>query len=349
MQYKILGKSGLRVSEICLGTMTFGEDWGWGSNKDISRKVFNTFVDKGGNFIDTANIYTQGTSENYLGEFMGDRREKFVLATKYTLNTDPKDPNASGNHRKNMIQAVEKSLKRLKTDYIDLYYLHAWDNMTPIEEVMRTFDDLVRQGKVLYCGISDTPAWIVSRGQTMAELRGMSHFVSLQLEYSLLERTIESEFLPMSNELDIAITAWSPLAMGALTGKYLNQKKDDNSRLELTKTTRSSWNDRYLNEKAVKIVQEVVNIAKEIGRTPAQVALCWLRQRPCVCIPIIGAKNVDQLVDNLACVEFELTWDQISRLDEVSKINLGFPHEFLKSDDIRPILYGETYDLIDKH
>lgn len=344
MQYKILGKSGLRVSELCLGTMTFGEDWGWGSNKDESRKVFDAFVDKGGNFLDTANIYTNGTSEKLLGEFIGEKREKFVLATKYTLNTDPKDPNASGNHRKNMVQAVEKSLKRLNTDYIDLYYLHAWDNMTPIEEVMRTFDDLVSSGKVLYCGISDTPAWIVSRGQTIAELRGLSHFVSLQLEYSLLERTIESEFIPMADKLDIAITAWSPLAMGALTGKYLNANSGD-SRLEKNK----AWQDRYLTEKGKKIVQEVVNVAKEIGRTPAQVALCWLRQRPCVCIPIIGAKTLDQIVDNMKCVDFELTWDQISRLDEVSKVDLGFPYEFLRSETIRPIMYGETYDLIETH
>ncbi len=344
MQYKILGKSGLRVSELCLGTMTFGEDWGWGSNKEDSRRIFDAFVDKGGNFLDTANIYTNGTSEKLLGEFIGDNREKFVIATKYTLNTDPKDPNASGNHRKNMVQAVEKSLKRLNTDYIDLYYLHAWDNMTPIEEVMRTFDDLVRAGKVLYCGISDTPAWIVSRGQTIAELRGLSHFVSLQLEYSLLERTIESEFLPMADQLDIAITAWSPLAMGVLTGKYLKANTGD-TRLEKNK----SWQERYINENSKKIVEEVVKIAKEIGRTPAQVALCWLRQRPCVCIPIIGAKTLNQLVDNMKCVDFELTWDQMTQLNEVSKVNLGFPYEFLRSDDIRPIMYGETYNLIETH
>ncbi len=344
MQYKILGKSGLRVSELCLGTMTFGEDWGWGSSKDVSRKVFDAFVDKGGNFLDTANMYTQGTSETYLGEFIAGKREKFVLATKYTLNTDPKDPNANGNHRKNLVQALNRSLKRLKTDYVDLYYLHAWDNMTPIEEVLRAFDDMVRAGKVLYCGISDTPAWVVSRAQTIAELRGWSPFISLQLEYSLLERTIESEFVPMAIELEMAIAAWSPLAMGVLSGKYLG-KSSQEGRLQKDET----WKQHYFNDRNQKIVQEVVNVAKEIGKTPSQVALCWLRQRPGVVIPIIGAKSVDQLKDNLGCCDFELTWDQISRLDEVSKVDLGFPHEFLRSEQMRPIMYGETFDLIDAH
>jgi aryl-alcohol dehydrogenase-like predicted oxidoreductase len=214
MRYKLLGKSGLRVSELCLGTMTFGEDWGWGSSKDESRKVYDAFLEAGGNFIDTANIYTNGTSERLLGEFMADHRDRIVLATKYTLAAPCNDPNAVGNHRKSMMQSVEASLKRLKTDYIDLYLLHVWDQITPIEEVMRAFDDLVRQGKILYAGVSDMPAWLVARGNTLAELWGWPAFVGLQIEYSLIERTPERELLPMAAALGLGITAWSPLAGG---------------------------------------------------------------------------------------------------------------------------------------
>ncbi len=214
MRYKLLGKSGLRVSELCLGTMTFGEDWGWGSSKEESRKVYDAFLEAGGNFIDTANVYTNGTSEKLLGEFMTGHRDKIVLATKYTNAAPGNDPNAAGNHRKSMMQAVEASLKRLKTDYIDLYWLHIWDQITPIEEVMRAFDDLVRQGKILYAGVSDMPAWIVAKANTLAELRGWTSFVGLQIEYSLIERTPERDLLPMAADLGLGVTAWSPLAGG---------------------------------------------------------------------------------------------------------------------------------------
>src|SRR5271167_5066445 len=220
MRYKLLGKSGLRVSELCLGTMTFGEDWGWGSSKDESRQVYDAFLEAGGNFIDTANVYTNGTSEKLLGEFMTGHRDRIVLATKYTNAAPGKDPNAAGNHRKSMMRAVEASLERLKTDYIDLYWLHIWDQITPIEEVMRAFDDLVRQGKILYAGVSDMPAWLVAKANTLAELRGWSSFVGLQIEYSLIERTPERELLPMAAEMGLGVTAWGPLANGVLTGKY---------------------------------------------------------------------------------------------------------------------------------
>src|SRR5271163_4252723 len=219
MRYKLLGKSGLRVSELCLGTMTFGEDWGWGSSMDESRKVYDAFLEAGGNFIDTANVYTNGTSEQLLGEFMAGHRDKIVLATKYTNAGPGKDPNAAGNHRKSMVQALEASLKRLKTDYIDLYWLHIWDQITPIEEVMRAFDDLVRQGKILYAGVSDMPAWLVAKANTLAELRGWSPFVGLQIEYSLVERTPERDLVPMAAARELGVTAWSPLAGGILTGK----------------------------------------------------------------------------------------------------------------------------------
>ena len=211
MKYYLLGKSGLRVSEICLGTMTFGEEWGWGSSKEESREVFKKYVDSGGNFIDTASNYTAGTSERYVGEFIAGDRDRFVIATKYTSNIRAGDPNAGGNQRKNMMQSLERSLRSLNTDYIDLYWIHAWDRLTPIEETMRALDDMVKLGKVLYIGISDAPAWVVSQANTLADLRGWTEFISIQIEYSLIERTSERELFPMARTLDIGVTAWSPL------------------------------------------------------------------------------------------------------------------------------------------
>ena len=233
MQYKLLGKSGLRVSELCLGTMTFGEDWGWGASKEESKKIYDVFREAGGNFIDTANIYTNGTSEEYLGEFIATERDAIVLATKYTNGLGDGNPNGSGNQRKSMVQSVEGSLKRLGTDYIDVLWLHTWDFMTPAEEVMRAFDDLIRAGKVLYIGISDAPAWVVSQCNTLAELRGWTQFIGLQIEYSLIQRDPERDLLPMAHTLDVGVTAWSPLASGWLTGKYTNGKDDgDDKRLD---------------------------------------------------------------------------------------------------------------------
>ncbi len=234
MRYKLLGKSGLRVSELCLGAMTFGEDWGVflrGSSKEDSKKILELYVDAGGNFIDTANNYQNGTSEKYVGEFIPPEREKFVLASKYTLTTNSSDPNASGSHRKNLIQSVESSLKRLNTKYIDLLWVHAWDYMTPIEEVMRSLDDLIRSGKVLYVGMSDAPAWVVARANTMSELQGWSPLIGVQIMYSLIERTPERELLPMARTLDIGVTAWSPLGGGLLSGKY-NEETQEQRRFE---------------------------------------------------------------------------------------------------------------------
>src|SRR5580698_2019016 len=231
MKYRLLGKSGLRVSEASLGTMTFGNEWGWGSPKAEAQKVYESYREAGGNFIDTANFYTNGTSEKFLGEFMQGHRESVVLATKYSNAAPGNDPNAAGNHRKNMMQAVEGSLKRLKTDYIDLYWVHIWDKLTPVEEVMRGLDDLVRAGKVLYVGISDAPAWWIAQANTLAHLRGWSPFVGLQIEYSLIERTVERELIPMAQALNIGVTAWSPLANGVLTGKYHGQKASETDRM----------------------------------------------------------------------------------------------------------------------
>src|SRR6202522_1317386 len=230
MKHRLLGKSGLRISEASLGTMTFGDEWGWGSPKAESQKVYEAYREAGGNFIDTANFYTGGTSEKFLGEFMQGHRDSVVLATKYSNASPGNDPNAAGNHRKSMVQALEASLKRLKTDYIDLYWLHLWDQITPIEEVMRAFDDLVRQGKILYAGVSDMPAWVVAKANTLADLRGWTSFVGLQIEYSLIERTPERDLLPMAADLGLGVTAWSPLAGGILTGKQLQARGAKESR-----------------------------------------------------------------------------------------------------------------------
>lgn len=341
MRYKLLGNSGLRVSELCLGTMTFGEDWGWGSDKEESRAVFQAFAEAGGNFLDTANFYTNGTSETLVGEFVKGDREKWVIATKYSLNTRPGDVNACGNHRKNLFQAVEASLKRLGTDYIDLLWLHIWDSLTPIEEVMRAFDDLVRMGKVLYIGISDSPAWIVSQANTLATLRGWTPFIGLQIEYSLKERTPERELLPMAKALNIGVTAWSPLGGGVLTGKY-NQPNPVDGRLSMTDQP------FQILDRDLKIAETVLEIAREIGKSPAQVALNWLRNRPNSVIPIIGARRLSQLQDNLACVDFNLTGEHLQRLDNISAISLGFPQELLASQFVRDILLGGVAAQLDR-
>ena len=348
MRYKLFGNTGLRVSELCLGAMTFGEEWGWGASREESQQLFDAFVQAGGNFIDTANHYTNGVSEKYVGEFIAAERERFVLATKYTLNGRPDDPNGGGNHRKSMVQALNASLKRLGADYIDLYWLHAWDFKTPVEEVMRAFDDLVRAGKVLYIGISDAPAWIVSRANTLAELRGWSSFVGLQIQYSLIERTSERDLLPMARALDIAVTAWGPLGGGLLTGKY-NPEADKNAATN-ARYSISPWGQEMMHDRNLGIAAAVVKLAGEIGRTPSQVAINWVRQQKRgIIMPIIGARKLSQLQDNLACLDFTLTDEQIQRLDAASAIELGFPHDFLTQEGVQQVLYGNTLPLIDHH
>ena len=340
MRYKLLGKSGLRVSELCLGTMTFGEDWGFGASKGESRKQIDLFAEAGGNFIDTSINYTDGSSEKILGELLSGRRERFVIATKYSLTKpDSKDPNSGGNSRKNMMQSVERSLKRLGTDYIDLYYLHMWDYMTPVEEVMRGLDDLVRSGKVLYVGVSDSPAWIVSQANMLAELRGWSCFVGLQVPYSLADRALEWALLPMAKHWDMAVMPWGILDGGILTGKY-TAGNDDPTRMDREKLK--------LSEKTKAIVNEVQQVSEEVGRSMAQVAVNWVRQQQsrALMIPILGARSAEQLNDNLAVLEWELSEDQLHRLDEVSSMELGFPHNFLEGS---PYIFGATFDQIDNH
>jgi aryl-alcohol dehydrogenase-like predicted oxidoreductase len=342
MKYRLFGNSGLRVSEAALGAMTFGEEWGWGSPKDEARKVYDAFREAGGNFIDTANFYTDGTSESFLGEFMKDHRQSVVLATKYTMSAPGTDPNAAGNQRKNMMQSVEASLKRLRTDYIDLYWVHLWDQITPVEEVMRGLDDLIRQGKVLYVGISDAPAWWIAQANTLAQLRGWSPFVGLQIEYSLIERTIERELVPMAKALNLSLTAWSPLAKGILTGKYHGHRSSEHGRMnsELMK-------DRMPEQQRTdRVVSAVKAISDQTGGSMAQVALAWLRYRPVPVIPIIGARTLSQLQDNLASFDLALSAEQVKALDEASQIDLGFPYDIYAKEFVRAITFGGMRDQI---
>ncbi|MCB9477742.1 MAG: aldo/keto reductase [Deltaproteobacteria bacterium] len=346
MRYKLLGKSGLRVSEMCLGTMSIGEDWGWGADLAESRKIFETFATAGGNFVDTANKYTNGTSEKYTGEIVNLEREWWVVATKYTLSMRDDDPNASGNHRKNMVQAVDASLKRLNLDYIDLLWVHAWDRHTPVEETMRALDDLVRSGKVLYIGVSDTPAWVVSRANTLAELRGWTSFVGLQIEYSLIQRTVERALTPMAEALDLAVLAWAPLGGGLLTGKY----RKDNPKAEGTDSKRAGNNAfRAANKKNMEIVEKLCKIADKIGCTPAQLAMRWVADRPGVTIPLVGARTEAQIKDSLGYLDVTLDPKLAKQLDDVSAVELGFPHDFLRNPEIMKVVYGANFDKIDDH
>jgi aryl-alcohol dehydrogenase-like predicted oxidoreductase len=327
--YRLLGRSGLRVSPLALGAMTFGADWGWGADEAEARRIFDLYLDRGGNFIDTANQYTNGTSE------------RLVLATKYSLATRPGDPNAGGNHRKSMVRSVEESLKRLRTDYIDLLYLHIWDGTTPVEEVLRAMDDLVRQGKVLYLGVSDTPAWQVSRMQAIADLRGWSPLVALQIEYNLVERTVERELMPMAAELGLGVIPWSPLASGVLTGKYSRADLDVAASSDPSGTRRNvAANNESLTERGLAIAEVVSEVAAEMGRSPAQVALAWTLLNPAVTAPILGVRTIAQLESNLGALEVVFSPDQRVRLDKASAIELGFPHDMLKRPMVQQVLTG---------
>ena len=328
MLYRLFGRTGLRVSELCLGTMTFGQEWGWGSDLVESRRVYQAFVERGGNFIDTANHYTGGTSESYVGQFIAQDRQRMVVATKYTLNGRPDDPNGGGNHRKSLAQSLEASLRRLGTDYIDLYWVHIWDPLTPLEETMRALDDAVRAGKILYVGISDAPAWVVARMNTLAEWKDWSPFAGIQTQYSLVERTSERELLPMCKALDLAVTAWGPLGGGVLTGKFQGGVKPEGARL-----SSGPFAPMYVNEHNLQIAAVVGELARELERTPSQVALAWVRQQQHrgVVVPILGARNLAQLQDNLACLDFTLTQAHLDRLEAASAITLGFPHDFARA------------------
>ncbi len=327
--YYTLGRSGLRVSRLALGTMTFGDELGWGASEETARQLFNAYIDAGGNFLDTADLYTNGTSETLLGKYVAERnlRDRVVIATKFTFNAEPGNPNAGGNGRKNIMRAVEGSLKRLGTNYIDLYILHAWDRITPAEEVMRTLDDLVRSGKVRYIGLSDTPAWYAARSQTLAEWRGYEPISALQLEYSLVERNIEREFVPLGLELGMGIMVWSPLASGLLSGKYKPDSTSTEGRLAMMKDSKNPAFQK-MTDRNWKIVAELEQVAQEIGHSMAQVAVNWTVHQPGIGSVIIGATKLSQLEDNLQALEFEIPSELNDRLKTASQPEAQFPYFF---------------------
>jgi aryl-alcohol dehydrogenase-like predicted oxidoreductase len=324
--YRLLGRSGLRVSPLALGTMTFG----WGADRDEARAIFDAYVERGGNFVDTANGYADGAAEEMVGEFARSRREELVIATKYTMPMRQGDPNSGGNSRKSMVRSVEASLARLRTDYLDLLYLHMWEGSTPVEEVLRAMDDLVRAGKVLYVGVSDIPAWQASRMQAIADLRGWSPLAALQIPYNLVERTVERDLIPMAATVGLGVVCWSPLAGGVLTGKYgradLESGADGG---EWTRRDHAAGNG-FLSARGLDIAEVVKDVAAEIGTTPSRVALAWTLLNPAVAASLVGARTVAQLDDNLNSLQLDLGPEHRVRLAEASEIELGFPHEALR-------------------
>ena len=341
MRYKLLGPSGLRVSEMCLGTMSFGDAWGFGADEKESHRIIDAYAAAGGNFIDTANKYHEGQSEEIVGRYLSRERDRWVIATKYTLDMRSGDPNAAGSSRKNMRQSVEASLRRLGTDYVDILWLHAWDHVTPIEEIMRALDDLVSAGKVAYVGASDTPAWAAAQANTLAALRGWTPFIALQVEYSLLARTVERELLPMAEAFGLATTAWGPMGAGVLTGKYTR-----GAATTAEHSKRAAGNQHLLTERNLRIAGEVDRVADELGVTAARVALAWLRQRGEQVVPIVGARTLHQVEDVLAGIDVRLSTEQVTRLDEASRIDLGFPFDLLSGPQGQ-MVYGDLEPRID--
>nr|WP_314466776.1 aldo/keto reductase [uncultured Novosphingobium sp.] len=341
--YRLLGRSGLRVSPLALGTMTFRVGAGaWGSSDEEARRMVDLYIDRGGNFIDTADFYGQmGQSEVLLGELLTGRRDRLVVSTKYSLTTRPGDPNASGNHRKNMIRSVEDSLRRLGTDYIDLLYLHMWDFNTPVDEILRSFDDLVRQGKVLYIGLSDTPAWQASRMQAIAELRGWTPFCALQIPYSLIERTVERELIPMAREMGLGVSPWAPLGQGLLTGKYTRADLGGGDMDELGSRKAINAATGKLTARNLDIADRVVEIAGELGCTPAQLALAWTLTHPAVASPVVGVRTPAQLEDNLGALALEIAPEQLARLDAASAVPPVFPIDVLQGP-ARSMMFGNV-------
>lgn len=343
-RYYTLGRSGLRVSPLALGAMTFGTEWGWGADRETAKALFDTYVDAGGNFVDTADGYTGGTSETWLGEFIRERglRDRIVLGTKFTFSADPSSPNAGGNGRKNILRAVEGSLRRLGTDHIDLYTLHTWDRITPVEEVMRTLDDLVRAGKVRHVSLSDVPAWYASRAQAIAEWRGYEPVSALQLEYSLVERSIEDEHIPLGIAHGMGIVVWSPLASGLLSGKYRPSQGGDFGQGRL-QTMKDSSNPAFVKftERNFGIVAELERVAAEVGRPMAQVAVNWVATRPGVASVIVGATKLHQLEDNLRALEFEIPAELRARLDGASRPAPRFPYYFFEGG-MQAMVHGAT-------
>lgn len=340
MKNTLLGRSGLHVSSLALGTMTFGTSFGIGADEKTSRGVFHLYADRGGNFIDTANIYNYGESEEMLGRFLKGQRERFVLATKYTVPLDPTNLNNGGNGRKALVESLEASLKRLQTDHVDLYWVHLWDGVTPEEEVLRALDDVVRQGKVVHVGFSDFPAWLVARIDGLAEATRAIRPAAIQIEYNLAQRDADREYLPMAERLRLGVVAWSPLAGGALTGKYLDQSGEGRVSGE-----KAGHFKIYQDERTASIARVVVDSAKQIGCTPSALATAWIYTRSPLLIPIVGARNADQFRETLDAVDLQIPADVLEKLEQASAIPLGFPMDFLKENQGR--MFAKMYEELD--
>ncbi|SON55265.1 L-glyceraldehyde 3-phosphate reductase [Hartmannibacter diazotrophicus] len=339
--YRLLGRSGLRVSPLSLGTMTFGSDWGWGADSNEARRIFDLYIDQGGNFIDTSVNYTNGAAERFLGAFIGDKRERLVLATKFTMARDPGNANSGGNHRLNMVRSIEQSLRQLATDRIDLFYLHAWDMTTRPDEVMRALDDLVQSGKILYVGICNTPAWRIAEMQTLADLRGWSPFVALQIEYSLVERTVEHELMPMAAAMGLGVLPWSPLGGGVLAGKYTTADVQDSREAAVSPSRKGVIaSSGHLTERSIAIAQEVRAVAEDVGSTPSQIALAWTLANPAVVSPIMGARTLAQAEENLGALEVTLLPEQLDRLHRVSEPDPIFPARFVERPLVQQLIFG---------
>jgi aryl-alcohol dehydrogenase-like predicted oxidoreductase len=333
MDYYTLGNTGLKVSRLALGTMTFGDDWGWGTDEANARQLFDTYLEAGGNFIDTADLYTNGNSERMVGKFVKESgsRDRVIITTKFSYNAEPGNPNAGGNGRKNILRAVEGSLERLGTDYIDVYMLHTWDQMTPAAEVMRTLDDLVRSGKVRYVALSDAPAWYVAQAQTLAQERHWEPLSTVQLEYSLVERNIEFEYTAMASALGTGIMVWSPLASGLLSGKYKPSESgpEGSGRLAMLADSGNPAFNKFTDRNWV-IVTELEKVAQELGRSMAQIAVNWVANRPAVASVIVGATKLHQLQDNLKALDFHIPPELQQRLDDISRPEARFPYTFFE-------------------
>jgi len=341
--YRLLGRSGLRVSPLSLGTMTFGDDWGWGADEDGARRIFDAYADRGGNFVDASVNYTNGASERILGGLIKDKREKMVVATKFTMARDPANINSGGNHRLNLVRSVETSLRQLDTDRIDLMYLHAWDFTTSPDEVMRALDDLVRAGKILYVGICNTPAWRVAQLQTIADLRGWSPLVALQIEYSLVERTVEHELMPMARDLGLGVLPWSPLGGGILTGKYSRADLSDDNAADVASDRKGVIaSTGHLNQRSLDIADVVGEVAAELGVSRSQVAIAWTLAHPAVVSPIMGARTVAQAEDNFGALDVVLTPDQLDRLNAASAPAPIFPERFIGRPMAQQLIFGTS-------
>ena len=340
-QYRLLGRSGLRVSPLALGTMTFGSDWGWGTDDAEAKRIFDAYIDRGGNFIDTAVNYTNGSAERILGGLIKDKRERIVLSTKFTMAREQGNPNSGGNHRLNLVRSVETSLRQLDTDRIDLLHVHAWDFTTTPEEVMRALDDLVRAGKILYVAICNTPAWRVAQMQVLADLRGWSPFVALQIEYSLVERSVEHELIPMAQALGLGVLPWSPLGGGILTGKYSRADLSDENATDVSPTRKGVIaSTGHLNEHALMIADVVGDIAGELGVSRSQVALAWTLRNPAVVSPIVGARTLAQAEDNFGALTVTFTQAQLDRLDQASALDPIFPERFMGRPMAQQLMFG---------